>query len=64
MAKTASQIQRESNERRGVKNKSFILPLETIAEFEQMAQTMGVSNKDLFMLMFERFKEEKNDQTG
>ncbi len=47
MAKSKAQIQKESDARRGVKDKKFQLPLTTIANIETLAKQRGLSQSRL-----------------
>ncbi len=61
MAKSIRQIQKESDERRGVKNKAFKLPLETIAKIQAMSEQQGISGAKLVVKMTEFY--EKHHQS-
>ncbi len=55
MAKSRKEIQKQSNAKRGVKNKAFLLPLETIDLINQMAQEKGISGAKLVVLMTDHY---------
>lgn len=47
--KTTAQIQKESNERRGVKNKAFTLKLEDIEFIVNRAAELGIPQNELIV---------------
>ncbi|OOR87699.1 hypothetical protein B0181_09920 [Moraxella caviae] len=47
--KTAAQIQKQSNERRGVKNKAFTLKLEDIEFIVNRAAELGIPQNELIV---------------
>lgn len=47
MAKSLTEIQKDSDEKRGVKTKAFKLPLEVIASIEAAASELGVPQNQL-----------------
>lgn len=57
MAKSLTQIQRESDERRGIKQKTFKLPVEFITRFEETAKKQGIANNALLMAAFAAYCE-------
>lgn len=57
MAKTLTQIQKESDERRGMKQKSFKLQKEFITRFEETAKKQGLANNALLIAAFEAYCE-------
>lgn len=56
MAKSKTQLQRESDARRGMKIKAFNLPLEVIEEFEACARAQGMANNALFVAAFRAYQ--------
>lgn len=42
MAKTATQIQKESDERRGLRSKGYKLPIETIDKIAELSKRAGM----------------------
>ncbi|MBS9781937.1 MAG: ribbon-helix-helix protein, CopG family [Gammaproteobacteria bacterium] len=57
MAKSRIQIQKESDNRRGVKVKGFKLPLETIAKIQVMSEQQGISGAKLVVKMTEFYEQ-------
>lgn len=49
MAKTLTEIQRDSDSKRGVKVKAFKLKLDDITYIEQVAKKHGLSHNELLM---------------
>ena len=47
--KTRVQIQKESNERRGVKNKAFTLKLDGIELIKSLSKRLGIPQNQLIM---------------
>lgn len=47
--KSLAQIQKESNERRGVKNKAFTLKLEDIEFIKSLSDRLGIPQNQLIM---------------
>lgn len=59
MAMSITEIQKRSDEKRGVKTKAFKLPLSVIAEIEQLSQVNKLSQNQLIIQAIEAFKREK-----
>lgn len=57
MSKSRTEIQKQSDAKRGVKTKAFKLPLDFIAEFEQLAREAELSNNAFLMHLVEYYKE-------
>lgn len=53
---TLQEIQKRSDEKRGVKIKAFKLPVAFIAEIEQLSQELGIPQNQLIMQAVELFK--------
>lgn len=51
MTKSRKDIQKQSDQRRGVKNKSFKIPLETIADIKTMSAKEGITDAKLLIKM-------------
>ena len=56
MAKTMAEIVAKSDEKRGVKAKTYKLPIETIAKIEQLAKSLDIPQNQLIVKMVEGFK--------
>ncbi|HHF7319660.1 TPA: ribbon-helix-helix protein, CopG family [Haemophilus influenzae] len=56
MAKTMAEIVAKSDEKRGVKAKTYKLPIETIAKIEQLSQSLNIPQNQLIVKMVEGFK--------
>lgn len=56
MSKSRTEIQKQSDAKRGVKTKAFKLPLDFIAEFEQLARDAELSNNAFLMHLVECYK--------
>lgn len=54
---TVTEIQKRSDEKRGVKTKAFKLPLSVIAEIEQLSQVNQLSQNQLIIQAIELFKQ-------
>lgn len=54
---TLTEIQKRSDEKRGVKTKAFKLPLSVIAEIEQLSQANQLSQNQLIIQAIEAFKQ-------
>lgn len=57
MTKSRTEIQKKSDEKRGVKVKAIKLPLPVIAEFEHLAQQAGQSQAAFFSTLIEVYKQ-------
>lgn len=57
MTKSRKDIQKQSDQRRGVKNKSFKIPLETIAIIDVMRTKEGISGAQLLIKMAKLYQE-------
>lgn len=69
MAKTLTQIQADSDARRGIKLKAFKLPIETIEDFERVAKQQGMAHNALLIAALEAYKKQEgiecfNTQSG
>ena len=53
---TFTELQQRSDEKRGVKAKTYKLPIETIAKIEQLAQSLNIPQNQLIVKMVEGFK--------
>lgn len=58
-ALTLTEIQKRSDEKRGVKTKAFKLPLSVIAEIEKLSQENQISQNQLIIQAVEAFKQVK-----
>lgn len=56
MKLSTNQLKALSDERRGVKPKTFKLPVTFIAEIEQLSQKLGIPQNQLIMQAVELFK--------
>lgn len=61
MTKSRTQIQKDSDAKRGVKTKAFKLPIAFIEEFEQLARTLDMSNNAFLMHVVECYKQSNRD---
>lgn len=59
MAKTLTEIQRDSDKKRGVVSKSYKLSLEFVKEIEQIAQEKGISQKELLVQALAAYKKQE-----
>ncbi|MDY4281282.1 MAG: ribbon-helix-helix protein, CopG family [[Pasteurella] mairii] len=57
MAMSRTEIVNRSNEKRGIKQKAFKLPLAVIAEIEQLSQQLGIPQNQLIVQAIELFKQ-------
>lgn len=57
MAQTQQDYNRKSMEKRGIKNKSFSLDLETIALFTRVAEATNQTQTQLFKTMLAEYAE-------
>lgn len=57
MALSRNEIQKKSDEKRGVKVKAFKMKLEDIALIEQTAAKLGISQVDLVIRAVQQFAE-------
>lgn len=62
MAMTATEIQKRSDEKRGIKLKAFKLPLAVIEDIEQLAEVHGIAQNQLIIQAIEMFKQSKVDK--
>ncbi len=53
MAKSRAEIQKESDKRRGVKLKTFQLPLTTIDKIKQLSDERGISQSQLIVQLID-----------
>lgn len=53
--KTATQIQKESDERRGIKNKAFKLHIDDVNLIVQTAERLGIPQNQLIMMAVKEF---------
>lgn len=60
MAMSRAEINARSDAKRGVKVKGFKLHESTIAQIEQLAQQLGLSQSQLIKLAVERLNEQTN----
>lgn len=54
---TRSEIQRLSDERRGVKNKSYTLPLEIIAEIDALSAELGITKANVVCTAIQQLRQ-------
>ncbi|STQ99819.1 Uncharacterised protein [Kingella potus] len=59
MALSRHEIQKKSDQKRGVKNKAFKMKLEDIALIEETAQRLGISQIDLVVRAVREYAERK-----
>ncbi|WP_439234918.1 ribbon-helix-helix protein, CopG family [Lonepinella koalarum] len=59
MALSRTEIVNRSNEKRGIRQKGFKLPLEVIAEIERLSQQHGIPQNQLIIQAVECFKRSK-----
>ncbi|MDH2925582.1 ribbon-helix-helix protein, CopG family [Lonepinella koalarum] len=59
MALSRTEIVNRSNEKRGIRQKGFKLPLEVIAEIERLSQQHGIPQNQLIIQAVECFKQVK-----
>lgn len=59
MAMSRNEIQAKSEAKRGIKQKSFKLPLEMIAEIEELSQKLNIPQNQLIIQAVELFKQSK-----
>lgn len=59
MKLSTNELKALSDERRGVKAKTFKLPIAFIAEIEQLSEQYGIPQNQLLMQAVEAFKREK-----
>ncbi|MBS9781330.1 MAG: ribbon-helix-helix protein, CopG family [Gammaproteobacteria bacterium] len=59
MAKSKAQIQKESDARRGVKDKKFQLPLTTIDKIKQLSDERGISQSQLIVQLIDELNTSK-----
>lgn len=57
MALSRNEIQKRSDEKRGVKNKAFKMKLEDIALIEQMAQQTGRTQLDILVAALHEYRD-------
>lgn len=60
MAKTLTQIQNDSDAKRGMGKKTFKLPTAVIAEIEQLAKSQGIAQNALLIAALEAYKKQEN----
>lgn len=58
MKLSTNQLKALSDERRGIKVKAFKLPVEFIAEIEQLSQLHGIPQNQLIIQAIELFKQQ------
>ncbi|MCK3657265.1 hypothetical protein A4G18_00645 [Pasteurellaceae bacterium Pebbles2] len=61
MKLSTNQLKALSDERRGVKTKSFKLPITFIAELEQLSKQYDIPQNQLIMQSVELFKQQKEE---
>ncbi|OOF39853.1 ribbon-helix-helix protein, CopG family [Rodentibacter rarus] len=59
MAKTMAEIVAKSDEKRGVKAKTYKLPLSVIVEIEQLSHQLNIPQNQLIIQAVELFKSQK-----
>lgn len=57
MAMSRTELQKRSDDKRGVKLKAFKLPVAVIAEIEQLAEANGIPQNQLIMQAVALFKQ-------
>ncbi|GAB1663107.1 ribbon-helix-helix protein, CopG family [Mannheimia haemolytica] len=57
MAMSRNEIQAKSETKRGIKQKSFKLPLEVIAEIEVLSQKLNIPQNQLIIQAIQQFKQ-------
>lgn len=57
MAMSRNEIQAKSEAKRGIKQKSFKLPLEVIAEIEALSQKLNIPQNQLIIQAIQQFKQ-------
>lgn len=59
MKLSINEIKARSDEKRGVKSKSYKLPLETIAEIEQLSKQLNIPQNQLIIQAVALFKQSR-----
>ncbi|WP_409500208.1 ribbon-helix-helix protein, CopG family [Mannheimia glucosida] len=57
MAMSRNEIQAKSEAKRGIKQKSFKLPLEVIAEIEELSQKLNIPQNQLIIQAVQQFRQ-------